>query len=120
LIAMDLPPNDDLVWVGYTPGGRDISLVTEQGQSIRFKDELLRAASRQSGGVRGIKLEKGDYVVDANVVEGEGDLLIVTRRGYGKRVPMTQFNVQGRGGGGIRVLPVTPQTGAIMVRAQRV
>jgi len=83
LIAMDLPPGDELVWVGYTPGGREISIVTEQGQSIRFKDELLRAASRHSGGVRGIKLEKKDYVVDANVVEPEGDLLLVSARGFG-------------------------------------
>jgi DNA gyrase subunit A len=115
LIAMDLPPGDELVWVGYTPGGAEISIITEQGQSIRFKDGLLRAASRQSGGVRGIKLIGKDQVVDANIVDPEGDILLVTARGFGKRVPISQFTVQGRGGGGIRVMPVSPKTGSVVV-----
>ncbi len=115
LIAMDLPPNDELVWVGYSPGNAELSIITEQGQSIRFKDAQLRAASRQSGGVRGIKLAPRDHVVDANIVEPDGDILLVTARGFGKRVPISQFTVQGRGGGGIRVMPVSAKTGEVVV-----
>jgi DNA gyrase subunit A len=115
VVAMDLEANDELVWVGYTPGDRQILVLTEQGQSIRFKEDDLRSASRVSGGVRAIKLAPGDHVVDANVAEPDADLLLVTARGFGKRVPVGQWPTQGRGGGGIRAIPVTPKTGPVVV-----
>ncbi len=115
LIAMDIPPGDELVWVGFTPGDRHIYISTEQGQSIRFKEEGLRSSSRQSGGVRTIKLGPNDHVVDANIVDGDGDMLLITARGFGKRVPISQFSVQGRGGSGVRAIPVTPKTGPVVV-----
>ncbi|HEY3078513.1 MAG TPA: DNA gyrase subunit A [Chloroflexota bacterium] len=115
VIAMDLEAKDELVWVGYTPGGKQIMVLTEQGQSIRFKEDDLRSASRVSGGVRAIKLAPGDHVVDANVVDEDGDVLLVTGRGFGKRVPAQQFAIQGRGGGGIRAISVTPKSGPVVV-----
>ncbi|TAK25929.1 MAG: hypothetical protein EPO26_00840 [Chloroflexota bacterium] len=115
LIAMDLEAKDELAWVGFTPGGCHVHVLTEQGQSIRFAEEDLRSASRTSGGVRAIKLEKGDHVVDANIVEDTGEVLLITARGYGKRMGIGQFSVQGRGGGGVRAMPVSDRTGTVVV-----
>ena len=88
-------------------------LVTEQGQSIRFSETPLRAASRVSGGVRGIRLEKGDSVVTMDVVVPDQDLLVVTTSGFGKRTPVAEFPLQGRGGGGVRALKVSDKTGPV-------
>ena len=95
----------------------DISIVTKKGQSIRFKNSLVREMGRSAGGVRGIKLEKGDTVVGAHVVKPEdqsGHLLVISAAGYGKRTKLTEYKVQGRGGSGILTSKVTPKTGVVI------
>ncbi|MBM3204820.1 DNA gyrase subunit A, partial [Candidatus Uhrbacteria bacterium] len=68
LIAIGLDEGDELTWVKPTAGTDDISLVTRQGQSIRFSEKDVRAMGRTAAGVRGIKLKKNDYVVGMDIV----------------------------------------------------
>jgi DNA gyrase subunit A len=113
LIAMDLEPNDQLCWVKHCPGGADVMLVSEQGQALRFGVDLLRAASRTSGGVRSIKLMAGDRVAGMDVVEPKSELLIVTQSGFGKRTKVSEFQPHGRGTGGVKALTITKKTGPV-------
>ena len=69
---------------------------------------------RSAGGVRGISLAKGDRVVGMTLTDGKGALLTVAEHGFGKRTPLTQYRVTGRGGKGIANLKVTDKTGPVV------
>jgi DNA gyrase subunit A len=113
LIAMDLEPGDELIGARMV-GARDtVLLITEKGQAIRFAVQELRAASRTSGGVRGIRLDDGDNVVTLVHGKPNSELLVVTTHGYGKRTPLAEYPTHGRGGGGIITARLTDKTGVI-------
>jgi DNA gyrase subunit A len=117
IIAIRLTPGDKLIAVEHVGKGDDISIVTKNGQSIRFKDADAREMGRSAGGVRGIKLGKGDVVVGAHVVKLEwktAHLLTISANGYGKRTELSEYKVQGRGGSGILTSKVTSKTGPVI------
>ncbi len=118
LIAISLAPNDVLEWVKPTTGGMDVVLVSEQGQSIRFRERDVRAMGRVARGVRAMKLKGKDTIVGMDVMEskvaGTLDVLVVTTKGFGKRTPLTAYKVQRRGGSGIKTAKCTEKTGAII------
>jgi len=113
LIAMDLEPGDELIGAKLVGANDQVLLVTERAQSIRFEVQELRAASRTSGGVRGIRLDTNDQVVSLNQALPEAELLVVTHNGYGKRTPISEYPTQGRGGGGVITARLTDKTGSI-------
>ena len=115
LIAMDLPPGDELVAARAARDEDDVILVSSDGQAIRFGVATLRVASRASGGVRGMRLAGGARAI-ALVVASEGeDLLVVSEHGVGKRTPMDEYPRKGRGGQGVMTFRVTPRSGPLAV-----
>jgi DNA gyrase subunit A len=117
LIAMDLEPGDELIGARLVSANDTVLLVTERGQAIRFEVQELRAASRTSGGVRGIRVENHDQVVALCAVpeNANPELLVVTFNGYGKRTPLNEYPVHGRGGGGVITARLTDKTGSLAV-----
>ena len=113
LIAMDLAPQDELVSVCVATDKDEVILVTRKGQSICFSVSSLRAASRTSGGVRGIRLAKGDGVVSMDRVDPDAFLLVVSEGGYGKVTSLAQYPRQHRGGGGVRTFKIVDKTGDV-------
>jgi DNA gyrase subunit A len=113
LIAMDLEPGDELIGARLVSATDQVMLITERGQSIRFEVQELRAASRTSGGVRGIRLDEKDSVVALCTAKPDAELLVVTTNGYGKRTPVAEYPTQGRGGGGVITARLTDKTGSI-------
>lgn len=119
LIAVKLRTNDLLEWVKPSTGNDDLIIVSEQGQSIRFKEKQLRAMGRNAAGVRGIKLKGKDQVAgmdmitDGKALQNE-QLLVVMSKGYGKRTNLTNYRLQGRGGSGIKTAKITDKTGPIV------
>ena len=113
LIAMDLEPGDELIGARLTQSDDTVMMITERGQAIRFSVQDLRAASRMSGGVRGIRLDDGDAVVALVVPSKGSELLVVTTNGYGKRTPVDEYPTHGRGGGGIITARLTDKTGVL-------
>jgi DNA gyrase subunit A len=112
LIAISLDAGDSLIAAEFVSSGDDIFLVTAKGQSIRFKEKDVREMGRQAGGVRGIKLEKGDVVVGMGIVAkgSKGELLVLSSTGYGKKTDLGEYKVQGRGGSGIKTMSITAKT----------
>jgi DNA gyrase subunit A len=110
---MDIEAGDELIGARLVKADGQVMLVTERGQSIRFEVAELRAASRQSGGVRGIRLDDKDSVVSLCAVVPDSEVLVVTTRGYGKRTPIAEYPTQGRGGGGVITARLTDKTGAV-------
>ena len=117
IIAIKLSPGDRLVSVESIEKGDDVSIVTKLGQSIRFKESAIREMGRSAGGVRGIKLAKGDAVVGAHVIRSNvksGHLLVISANGYGKQTELGEYKVQGRGGSGILTSKITTKTGPVI------
>jgi len=113
LIAINLQDGDELDWVTPTTGNDEVIIATELGKAIRFGESEVRAMGRDTQGVIGIKLGKGDAVAGmATVVEG-GDLLVLTQRGYGKRTPLDEYPMHHRAGQGVFTLKVTDRVGKL-------
>ena len=104
LIAITLDKGDELGWVRLTHGGDEVILVTEQGQALCFSEDQVRPMGRMAAGVNGIKLGKNDKVASMEVVEPDGDLLVVTVGGFGKRTPMKDYPRKRRATGGVHTI----------------
>ncbi len=111
--AMDLEADDQLIAARLATNETNVILVSSEGQAIRFKIDDLRQASRASGGVRGIRLPGGGYVVGVETTEDGDELLIISERGLGKRTRISEYPVQGRGGQGVKTLQITDKTGKV-------
>ena len=114
LIAMKLKPDEELVGVDVVADTDRVMLVSRNGQAVKFAVEPLRNASRTSGGVRGINLNKGDVVVSMGRVQPDADLITVTENGYGKKTRVDRFPLHGRGGKGVMAHRVTEKTGKVI------
>ncbi|HRH55466.1 MAG TPA: DNA gyrase subunit A [Candidatus Paceibacterota bacterium] len=118
IIAIALKGGDKLVSASLCAAGDSVSVVTADGQSIRFDESDTRAMGRTAAGVRGMTVKKGDIIVSAEVVPGEAgnnaSLLIIMDKGYGKKTSLSEYKVQGRGGSGIKTADVTAKTGKII------
>ncbi|MDH5731761.1 MAG: DNA gyrase subunit A, partial [Gammaproteobacteria bacterium] len=116
LIAMDLPEDDQLVGVSITDGSRDILLFSSSGKAIRFNEENVRPMGRNAYGVRGIKLGKGQSVIALIIGDGNEDTMVLTatENGYGKRTPISDYPVHGRGGQGVISIQTTDRNGAVV------
>jgi DNA gyrase subunit A len=110
IIAIDLRDDDKLVNVEITNGEAEVLLVASHGKSIRFKEEDVRPMGRGAAGVRGIRLPKGDEVIALSIMH-EGLILTATENGYGKRTPIEDFPIQGRGGQGVIAIQTTDRNG---------
>ena len=84
----------------YEP--RSLLMVTKLGMSIRFAADTVPAMGRVSGGVKCVKLDKGDEVIYASLVPDEAEVLTITDKGFGKRSPMFDYDLQGRNGKGLK------------------
>ena len=118
IIAIKLESGDELLAALFTEKGDDIILTTAKGQAIRFKVSDAREMGRGAGGVRGMKLRKGDFIVGADVVQKNGEkpeLLVMSENGYGKKTAIKEYKIQKRGGSGIKTAKVTSKIGQLMV-----
>ncbi|MBS6396486.1 MAG: DNA gyrase subunit A [Clostridiales bacterium] len=114
LQAISLREEDELIEVKVTDGEKDIILITRNGMSIRFRETDIRTTGRVSMGVIGMNLDKEDEVV-AMQLNTQGEfLLIVSENGLGKRTLMSEFNIQNRGGKGLKCYKITDKTGCVM------
>src|SRR3989344_1985252 len=115
MVAIKLKGDDELGWVFTTSGNDQVMLVTSGGNAIRFKEKDVRPMGRAASGVIGIRIEKDEKVVGADVapsgIEKGLHILVVMANGYGKRTDLKAYKVQNRGGRGIMTAKITPKTG---------
>ena len=117
LIAIKLKSGDALCSVKKIADGDEIILATKNGQSIRFSERDVRQMGRPASGIRGIKVKKGDEVIQMEVIKKDQDkkdfLLVLTENGYGKKTLLSEYKTQGRGGSGIKIAHITAKTGPL-------
>ena len=114
LTAIVLRDNDELIEVKATNGDDDIFLITKKGMSIRFNEKDVRQTGRTSMGVKGIHLGKNDIVISMQMSSQGEKILLVTENGMGKRTLISEFNVQNRGGKGVKCYKITEKTGDLV------
>ena len=115
LQAIALKEDDELIDVRLTDGERNIVMVTREGMSITFSEADVRAVGRVSQGVRGIRLDEGDYVVGMEPIYDQNQyLLTITENGFGKRTELAEYRVQSRDGKGVLTYKITPKTGKVV------
>lgn len=118
LIAIRLDPKDSLKAALLVEKGDEVLLATKKGQAIRFKESDIREMGRTAGGVRGMKLGKGDSLVGVDLVQKgatEAMLLSMSANGLGKKTLIKEYKIQKRGGSGIKTAKVTAKTGDLIV-----
>jgi DNA gyrase subunit A len=101
LIAISLRDGDEMIGIKQSSGTNVVILVTKHGKCICFHEDDVRSMGRTAGGVRGVNLEKDDEVVAMDLAEQDEQLLVVTQNGFGKKTPVSEYNIQKRGGMGV-------------------
>jgi DNA gyrase subunit A len=146
IIAINLEKDDELIGAKLTDGKQMIFLASHIGQAILFRETEVRPMGRNAGGVNGMDLAKGDYVVSMDAVqpdfeiirkehktdsqnlddlEGEAIkdsltslMLTVSEKGYGKRTPLAEYRITSRGGKGVINLKTTERNGRVVAALQ--
>jgi DNA gyrase subunit A len=114
IIAINIRDDDELVAVRRTSGDDDIIMVSHSGQATRFHESETRPMGRDTGGVRGMNVSRGDnYVLAMDVARDDTELLVVTDNGYGKRTLVSDYPRKGRGAMGVLTIKLTEKKGGL-------
>ena len=113
-IAIKLVEGDKLNGVGLTTGENEILIASHNGKCIRFSEKDVRPMGRTSQGVRSMKLDSNDYIVDMAIIEKDSQFITITENGYGKRTVVDDYRLQSRGGKGIKAGNFNEKTGKLV------
>lgn len=114
IIAINIRDDDELIAVRRTSGEDDIIMVSRSGQAARFAESQVRPMGRDTSGVRGMNVSQpGNAVLAMDVARDDQELLVVTENGYGKRTPISEYPVKGRGTMGVKTITLTENKGAL-------
>jgi DNA gyrase subunit A len=118
IIAIGLDPDDQLIGVNITDGCHDILLFTKNGKVARFDEEKVRPVGRTARGVRGITLATDDKVISLITTHTGGTVLTATINGFGKRTPIEDYPIKGRGGKGVIAIKTSDRNGEVIGAVQ--
>ncbi len=113
-IAINLDDADALIGVALTCGESEVMLFASNGKAVRFAESEVRSMGRTATGVRGMRLTQGEEVRSLIVIEGDGDILTASERGFGKRTPAAEYPRKGRGTQGVIALQTTARNGKLV------
>ena len=111
-ICISLRNNDELIGVKKSFGDSYIMLGSSEGRMVLFNEEEIRVMGRTASGVRGINLTDADCV-GIEVVTLEDNILIVTKKGYGKKTLVSEYRTTKRGSKGVKALNITDKNGSM-------
>jgi DNA gyrase subunit A len=114
IIAIKVRPGDELVQVRLTSGDDDILMVSHSGHASRFSEGLLRPMGRDTSGIKGMNVSgKDNRVLAMDIARNDTELFVVTENGYGKRTPVADYPVKGRGTKGVLTIRATEKKGGL-------
>ena len=111
IIAINLRDGDELVNVCRVREGDKVILVSTDGKAIMFPESDVRPMGRDTSGVRGITLKGDAKMLGMEITNGNGDLFVITEKGYGKRTPVAEYPEHKRGGQGVYTITMTDKKG---------
>ncbi|MDD6783318.1 MAG: DNA gyrase subunit A [Prevotellaceae bacterium] len=116
--AINIREDDSIVSVSLTEGNSEIVIATRNGRAIRFNEENVRAMGRTATGVKGVTLSGDDDEVVGMICVWQKDIdktiLVVSEKGFGKRSPIEDYRLTGRGGKGVKTINITEKTGKLV------
>lgn len=118
LIALRLEPGNTLVSAAIIDSSSGVVLVSSSGKAARFRASAVRAVGRTARGVRGIRMVGDHRLIALIVPKPDGFLLTASERGYGKRTPIDEFPVKGRGGQGVIAMRTGARNGDLIGAVQ--
>jgi DNA gyrase subunit A len=146
IIAINLEKEDELIGAHLTDGKQMIFLASHDGQANLFRETEVRSMGRNAGGVNGMDLAKGDYLVGMEPVQPDFEIirkesksdtqnldeieneaikdsltslmLTVSEKGFGKRTPLAEYRITSRGGKGVINLKSTDRNGPVVAALQ--
>jgi DNA gyrase subunit A len=113
-IAITLIDDDELIGVSQTTGYDEIIIASSEGKCIRFSEEDVRAMGREAQGVRSMKIDDDDFIVDMSVVKNGLEVITISQNGYGKRSDIIDYRLQSRAGKGIKAGVFNEKTGRLV------
>ncbi len=114
IIAIKIRDSDELVAVRRTDGEDDVIMISRSGQAARFNEDGARPMGRDTAGVRGMNVARGDNCVLAmDIARDDTELLVITENGYGKRTLVSEYPVKGRGAMGVKTIHLTEKKGGV-------
>ena len=113
-IAIKLVDGDKLIGVGLTNGENEVLIASSKGKCIRFSEKNVRPMGRTSQGVRSMKLDEDDFVVDMAIINENSQFITITENGFGKRTVSEDYRLQTRGGKGIKAGNFNEKTGKLV------
>ena len=122
LIAISLKPGDEVVSAALVNKGDEILLVSKKAMSLRFAadEESLRPMGRSTSGVIGMKFRTGDELLTMARIDSKtasSFVFTATDGGYGKKTPLDEYRLQGRGGIGIKAAKIDENSRGSLVSA---
>ncbi len=122
LIAISLKPGDEVVSAALVNKGDELLLVSKKAMSLRFAadDESLRPMGRSTSGVIGMKFRAHDELLTMARIDSQTATAFVftaTDGGYGKKTPLDEYRLQGRGGIGIKAAKIDENSRGSLVSA---
>src|SRR5215813_10030020 len=114
IIAMGIDEGDELIAAEITDGEKKIFLATHEGMAICFDESDVRPMGRPAYGVRGITLEKSDFVVSVDAVTDDTEMLSISENGFGKRTRLEEYRFQSRGGKGVINMKTSDRNGLVV------
>ena len=112
--ALPILEDNQLIGVELTDGSQDVMLFSDEGKAVRFNESAVRAMGRTARGVRGIRLTGGHKVISLIIVSQDCAILTATENGFGKRTPVADYVVKGRGGSGVISIQTTERNGRVV------
>src|SRR3954452_2109437 len=114
IIAINIRDDDELVAVRRTSGDDDIIMISHSGQAVRFSEKAARPMGRDTAGVKGMNVARGEnWVLAMDVARDDDELLVVTENSYGKRTLISDYPRKGRGSMGVKTITLTEKKGGL-------
>ena len=112
-ICISLRNNDELIGVKKSSGENYIMMGSTLGRMVLFNEDEIRVMGRTASGVRGINLGEDNDAVGIEVVTLDDNILLVTKKGYGKKTLVSEYRTTKRGSKGVKALNITEKNGSI-------
>ncbi len=113
IIAINLRDADELIAVRRVTPGQKVMMVSTSGKAIKWDESDARPMGRDTMGVKGMNIKRGESVLGMEIAPLDSELFVVTARGYGKRTAVAEYPEQKRGGMGVKTIQVTEKKGVL-------
>ena len=112
-IAISLKEDDELVAVRPTLGDSQIIIGAANGKAVRFDERGVRAMGRNASGVKGMNVDGSEVIGMCTDAEGS-NILVVSKKGYGKQTPVSEYRLTSRGAKGVKTININDKNGELV------